>query len=467
MLLDIAEFMEAALDLSEHPIKSSNAKIKTEYFRILNYLSYKVIKMHVAESWELNNAEDFININKYKMFILERLRAYQEAFSLDAKMNIVIAYDESDVEKTISSYLKWPWKRKLGYSLLCDIALIFNNNEDIVYACDILKTFILSRQQHDIESLRDILLAVDSDIGKFTYAGKLISQYHINQKFYSQPLIKVIVTGNMSTGKSTLINALIGKKLVRSSQAACTGNICTIYNKSFEDGTVYLNTERLNMHADNDELNKYNWNGEISASARFKGACGIVPRSCIIDTPGVDAALHSEHGKLTYDALENFEYDKLLYIMSADNAGTYSEEKHLKWVMENVDQEKIIFVLNKVDQYKSSEDDIDKDIVRLDEYLTSLGFKSPHICPISARFSLLLKIKISGDGMSEEDEDEYDIFRRKFKRKFFDMSRFYAGGEHDIDDAHSNSDEFLLSRKAGIYYLERSIYGGSYEKSIH
>ena len=45
--------------------------------------------------------------------------------------------------------------------------------------------------------------------------------------------INVIAT--MSSGKSTLINALIGKPLARTSQEVCTGNLNYLYNKPFED----------------------------------------------------------------------------------------------------------------------------------------------------------------------------------------------------------------------------------------
>ena len=50
----------------------------------------------------------------------------------------------------------------------------------------------------------------------------------------------LLVTATMSAGKSTLINALIGKKIVRTSQEVCTGNLCYIYNQSVENNKILL-----------------------------------------------------------------------------------------------------------------------------------------------------------------------------------------------------------------------------------
>ena len=60
----------------------------------------------------------------------------------------------------------------------------------------------------------------------------MIKQDRLKKTFVSQKERRVIVTANMSAGKSTLINALIGKPLARTSQEVCTGNVCYLFNKS-------------------------------------------------------------------------------------------------------------------------------------------------------------------------------------------------------------------------------------------
>ena len=82
----------------------------------------------------------------------------------------------------------------------------------------------------------------------------------MNKDFISKEEKRIIVTANMSAGKSTLINALIGKSIARTSQEVCTGNVCYLYNKAYEDGNIHLLTNDLNLKATSEDLIEYNWN---------------------------------------------------------------------------------------------------------------------------------------------------------------------------------------------------------------
>ncbi|MFR3752261.1 MAG: hypothetical protein ACLTW9_07855 [Enterocloster sp.] len=80
------------------------------------------------------------------------------------------------------------------------------------------------------------------------------------------------------------------------------------------------------------------------------------------------------------------------YVISPTNLGTDAEIRHLKWVSENVDQNKVVFILNKLDDYRSESDNISESMTALRNDLTKLGFTAPVICPISAYFGYLLKL---------------------------------------------------------------------------
>ena len=67
----------------------------------------------------------------------------------------------------------------------------------------------------------------------------------------------------MSAGKSTRINALAGKPVARTSQEVCTGNICYLFNKAYEDGNIHLSAQDLNLRATKEDLHGYGWNGPI------------------------------------------------------------------------------------------------------------------------------------------------------------------------------------------------------------
>lgn len=55
--------------------------------------------------------------------------------------------------------------------------------------------------------------------------------------------------------------------------------------------------------------------------------------------------------------------------------------------------EKVIFVLNKLDEFRIAYDDIFMSINNVKKDLIIMGFENPVICPISAYFALLIKMK--------------------------------------------------------------------------
>lgn len=120
----------------------------------------------------------------------------------------------------------------------------------------------------------------------------------------------------------------------------------------------------------------------------------------------------------------------------------------------NIPHDKVIFVLNKLDDYRSCSDSIEESIQGLREDLSIVGFENPTICPISAYFSYLLKLKVTGQTMSDDEADEYAFFVKKFKRASYDLSRFYT----DCTITDSDTEEMALSKRSGLYGLEKIIY---------
>lgn len=434
------QFFVEALNTQEHPIKNAKKKIQAEYITALTYIIEKTIS-------EANCHQD-----ETKQFVAERLHLYQSQLFADINIG---AIDAKNGIRCLTAFSK-PWRNKYRFMLVCDVALILFDDALVSMAMQSIKERLSTKRQVDVEQIA-VLLQNDRDIEKkYIPASTLVNQYRANKGFIAKSERRIIVTANMSAGKSTLINALIGKPITRTSQEVCTGNVCYLFNKAYEDDKIHLLTQGLNLNATAEDLHSYDWNGYISIASYFAGIVSDVPRLCIIDTPGVDAALYKEHSNRAHDALLNGDYDTIIYVVSPTRLGTDAEKKHLQWVAKNLQKDKIIFVLNKLDDYHDFSDSIEESVHDFKEELLKIGFENPVICPISAYFSYLLKMKMTGQDLSEDESDEYALYAKKFKRSAYDLSHYYDGAECLPTD----SEEIALSKRAGLYGLEKIIYGG-------
>ncbi len=433
-------FFAEALDLREHPIKKAKKTIQAEYYAALTYL---------LEKTGVNHCEWMAELEEY---ISERMRQYRTQLFLDS----IPTKNEDYCSSCFSSCVTKPWRTKYRFMLVCDAALMLLDKRLVHQAASIVKQLVSHRKQSEIDGLLASLFDGCPVEKRYLSVESLIEQYRRNYTFLLQPTKKIIVTANMSAGKSTLINALIGKPVARTSQEVCTGNVYCLFNKAFEDGNVHLATSSINLMATFEDLHKYNWDEHIAMASYFSGVAVQFPRLCIIDTPGVDAALHQEHSQRTHDALTSEMYDTVLYVVSPTRLGTDAEKRHLKWVAQHLPKDKIIFVLNKLDDYRAVSDSVDESMRGLQKDLLEMGFENPIICPISAYFSYLLKLKLTEQPLSEDEADEYALYAKKFMRDAYDLSQYYDGVQCSPDD----SQEVLLSKHAGLFGLEKMICGG-------
>lgn len=393
-----------------------------------------------------------------KKYISERLEIYKQQL---APKEVVFNKDCEATKKValqaISACTSRPWRKKHRFWLICDLALILLDQSLTEQAVGVIKNHLSKKQCYELDELLTILWTSCAIPDKFSCAKQPVMQYRLNQEFVKKGEQRIIVTANMSSGKSTLINALIGKQVTRTSQEVCTANVCYIYSKPFEDEHVHLSVPELDLDANEDKLKGFQWDGTTAIASSFAGVACNVPRLCVIDTPGVNAALYREHSIIAHKALLDLKYDKIIYVITPTNLGTNAEIKHLKWVSENIPKEKVIFVLNKLDDYHCSSDSVEESISGLRSDLIKIGFENPIICPVSAYFGLLLKMEQSGLELSEDEQDEYDLLAKKFNKPAYDLSHFYDG----VQSASDDDENIRLSKKSGLYGLEKTIYGGT------
>ena len=360
------------------------------------------------------------------------------------------------VKMLVDDFLK-PWKRKYRFILLCDVALIISEKVAVKKAYGMIAIFLSERKQEKFNELLEILYNDDEIPSVFACAENLITQFRENQKFAAQKEIKIMVTATVSAGKSTLINAIIGKTVTKTAVGPCTANLCFIHNKPFEDDRFHLQTTTQNLNAALEDLSSVGKDAACSIASYFRTLVHQKFRVCLIDTPGVNYALNLNHGKLSRKAIVERNYDKLLYVLDARMIGEDDEIKHLKYVYENVPNEKVIFVLNKLD-YADIPLSASIDFVK--SALQTIGFENPVICPLSAYFSLLMKKRKSKERLNENEQIIFDNYVRQFTKPEYDLSTYYDNPS--VVDMNGSADKFWkMSFISGLFGLENILYGGT------
>lgn len=277
-----------------------------------------------------------------------------------------------------------------------------------------------------------------------------------NIRFKKKKPYKIMITATMSAGKSTFINSLVGKYICLSQNMACTSKIHSVVNKAFEDNTTYELDYDLVMTAGKDELlndNELNKTDNIIVSAYFNGILSD-ERIIINDSPGVNFSGNSGHKAVTDDELEDGKYDLLLYVMNSTQLATNDENEHLEFVKKNVGKRPIIFIMNKVDMYDVDEEDVSEVIERQIKYLTQKGFKSPIVCPVSARAGYLAKYSESNELTRAEERELYN-FIDKFEK--MGLVKYYNSHFPDVKITDSKDEKRQLLKTSGLSFVEKII----------
>ena len=214
------------------------------------------------------------------------------------------------------------------------------------------------------------------------------------------------VVATMSSGKSTLINALLNKKLMPAKNEACTATITEILdndNECFkavvlgEDDVVLeeisdLTYEKMDELNDNEDVQKIQIEGDIP----FLDANSTALK--LVDTPGPNNARNQEHKNTTYRAINNDSNNLILYVLNGTQLSTNDDSSLLSYIAEQMKKggkqvrDRFLFVINKMDQFNPEDESIEKVIRATKSYLEHYGIKDPQIFPCSAFTALNTRI---------------------------------------------------------------------------
>ena len=271
----------------------------------------------------------------------------------------------------------------------------------------------------------------------------LINHKKRNELYFTASPQKVLVVANVSAGKSTLINALVGYPLNKVRTTACTNKLVMLHNKRETDGiTISKNTNDCYRYDYYNSIEQVDSNMFVEAAFPFNSSLSS-KSICFIDTPGVNNVEDTHHRTITEETIRRNDYNAVIYVSNAQYFGTTDERALLEYLYENV-RKPIVFVLNQLDKFKTKEDSIDKMLVDYDNLLNSIGFKQPVIIPVSAQAALLFKI--DNTKLDEDELFEKELLQKKFEKDYYNLPQ-YIGAE--ISTA--------LLERTGILQLERTI----------
>ena len=257
---------------------------------------------------------------------------------------------------------------------------------------------------------------------------------------------EVCVVATMSAGKSTLINAMLGAKLMPSKQEACTAIITKIkdtkgtnkwkaqvYGKDGNlldtcDDLTYQDMEKFNgKDKENNSKDKEKFNSNTNVSTIL--AEGNIPfvsskevSLVLIDTPGPNNSTDPEHERIQSEFLNKNSKSLVLYVTEG-TFNTDDNNKLLGRVAKSMEvggkqsKDRFIFVLNKVDGRKSEDGDLSQTLDKVRAHLKLHGIEKANLFPAAALLALNIRLLDSGADLDDDTIDETGTAVRRFNRE--------------------------------------------------
>lgn len=232
-----------------------------------------------------------------------------------------------------------------------------------------------------------------------------------------KPLFEVIVVATMSAGKSTVINALIGKELLHSANEATTATITRIHDKDdlpFFSGSAYSyqNSVIAEQHQ-LDATTLKQWNADpaiktIDIAGDIQALHNDAAELVIYDTPGPNNSQDDNHEALTMEVINDGNYGLILYVLNANQLGVNDDRHLLEKIHKTLQADphkEILFLLNKADCLDEEKGErLDKVVINAEKYLTEIGFNQPTIIPTAAHYALVLQKVLNKESLTIDEE---------------------------------------------------------------
>jgi predicted GTPase len=299
-----------------------------------------------------------------------------------------------------------------------DILSVINNSKDVKFEYKYIKLKDTGKS-YLIDIINGLLKELNYKELKHAFDLAMNSDFEVN------------FVAATSAGKSTLINALLGRKLMPSKWEACTSVITKIKdNDSKNYSAVVYDKDDNEIERHNnltlETMNRLNSNPVVS-TIKIEGDIPFVTNNdvslVLVDTPGPNNSRDPAHYETTHGMLAKSSKTLVLYILNAGQLGINDDSSLLNTVANSMKaggkqaKDRLIFVINKLDDYRKGEESIENALKKTRQYLEDKGIENPNIYPAAALPALDIIRFLSDDhGLSEDDKDEMEMMVKKFNR---------------------------------------------------
>lgn len=292
----------------------------------------------------------------------------------------------------------------------------------------------------------------------------------------TKKIFPMLVMATMSSGKSTLINALFGKQLLPSKNEACTSKMFSILDvDDIPESKIYITDKNGNttLSTTGSDIDLQRINDDDSVSDVFicddiKGVLNSERSLLVIDTPGPNNSRDNSHQQKMNDILHMVEGGLVLYVLNATQIGINDDRdllRLLKGYLEKHDKLKVLFVINKADMIDEETESLEQLVSDVYKYLEDNGFINPSIIPVSALAALLFKQVINGDELTRKEKVAFKGCYELFSPKEYDMASFailkdYPNRFEKVDVSSETiriGDLYRAIDNTGITLLENTI----------
>jgi len=226
---------------------------------------------------------------------------------------------------------------------------------------------------------------------------------------------EINVVATMSSGKSTLINAILGQQLMPAANEATTATIVKIIDTEQDNFSAVAYdksgqiVERLN-NITLEDMQALNANVKVS-TVEIKGKIPCVSsvgmKLVLVDTPGPNNSRDDSHKEMTYKMIADSDKSLVLFVMDGQQQGINDQRIFLDYVCQCMNdggkksRERFIFVVNKLDSYtpEPQEDGpycISTALGKAKSILEDSEIYNPNIFPVCALPALQKRAEMKG-----------------------------------------------------------------------